>query len=154
MYFPICLTFDDVAYRKFWEIVEGGPKVIGESMSAPFTEEVKQAAAEIMDRLLTRYRTLRYSKPTQSLNEINDRFHQAALEVLGFGLGFIERELAFTYTQVKGIEFGNFFTSLDKPYFDLIEGYLRVKLSNPGKNKEELLKIFETHVEDGSIDVQ
>ena len=28
VYFPICLTFDDVAYRKFWEIVNAGAKVI------------------------------------------------------------------------------------------------------------------------------
>ena len=35
VYFPVCITFDEPAYRKFWEVVAAGPKVIGGGVDVP-----------------------------------------------------------------------------------------------------------------------
>ena len=149
VYFPVCLTFDEPAYRKFWEIVATGPEVIGGSELPPFTEEVKQAVEEIMERLYSRYRES--IQPTDGWSDLSRRFSQALKEVVGFNLRFVLDFLVAPYAEIKSLSVRNYFTSTEKPHYELISGYLHIKLTHPQKSKDELLDLFKRYVEEGLI---
>ena len=116
----------------------------------PFTEEVKQVVEEIMERLLARYREIRDSIPANSFQDVLRQFNQALEEVVGFNYRFTGT-LAYIYAQTNNLNYADLRTSLSKPWFGLIEGYLRVKLMYPGKSNDELLDLFEAYVKNKSI---
>ena len=120
----------------------------------PFTEEAKRRAEEVMERLLARFRELQRDDPVTSIADLEiilDQFEQAATEVVGFGLGFIERTLSVIYERVNGLDPTDIRSLVDRPYFGLIEGYLRVKFMYPGRSDDDLLKLFEAYVKNKSI---
>ena len=120
----------------------------------PFTEEAKQKAEEVMERLLIRFRELQKADPVTSITDIEivlNQFQEALIEVVGFNLSFVRKNLLAAYVRVNNLNWVDIRSFVDKPYFGLIEGYLRVKFMYPGKNEGELLDLFEAYVKNKSI---